>query len=202
MNEDQNKDVTKDTVTEESPKKTEEVPQHPPHKEDGKKKHHHDKKKDVVKDLEQRMHHLEDALKEAEDKLVREKAESINYRKRKDEEVTRMVKYAGEDMIKELLPIMDSFERAISMDDDNLEDEVSKFLAGFKMIYCNLVTTFEKHGVKEIQALNVEFDPNFHQAVLTEPREGVESGIVIEVLQKGYTYKDKVIRPSMVKVSE
>lgn len=168
------------------------------------KKHHHDKKNGnhVIKELEQRMHHLEEQLKESEDKLVREKAESINYRKRKDEEVTRMVKYAGEDMIKELLPIVDSFERAIDMDDDNLEDEISKFLSGFKMIYCNIIHILEKYGVKEIPALNEEFDPNFHQAVLTEPREGMKSGIVIEVLQKGYTYKDKVIRPTMVKVSE
>ena len=88
------------------------------------------------------------------------------------------------------------------MDDDNLEDEVSKFLAGFKMIYCNLVNILEKYEVKEIEAMGKEFDANFHQAVLTEPRDGVEPGIVIEVLEKGYIYKDKVLRPSMVKVSE
>lgn len=169
---------------------------------------HHDhhekpgKEKKIVHDLEERMKKLEASLKEAEEKAMREKAEAINYRKRKDDEVARMMKYASEDMIKEILPIVDSFERAIDMDDDNLEDEVSKFLAGFKMIYCNLVNVLEKYEVKEIEAMGKEFDANFHQAVLTEPREGVESGIVIEVLQKGYMYKDKVLRPSMVKVSE
>ena len=169
---------------------------------------HHDhhekpgKEKKIVHDLEERMKKLEASLKEAEEKAMREKAEAINYRKRKDDEVARMMKYASEDMIKEILPIVDSFERAIDMDDDNLEDEVSKFLAGFKMIYCNLVNVLEKYEVKEIEAMGKEFDANFHQAVLTEPRDRVESGIVIEVLQKGYMYKDKVLRPSMVKVSE
>lgn len=190
---------------------------HHPHEEHGPHDHHehakshekhHDhhekpgKEKKIVHDLEERMKKLEASLKEAEEKAMREKAEAINYRKRKDDEVARMMKYASEDMIKEILPIVDSFERAIGMDDDNLEDEVSKFLAGFKMIYCNLVNVLEKYEVKEIEAMGKEFDANFHQAVLTEPREGVESGIVIEVLQKGYMYKDKVLRPSMVKVSE
>ncbi len=191
---------------------------HHPHEEHGPHEHHehprppHEKhhehpekpgkEKKIVHDLEERMKKLEASLKEAEDKAMREKAEAINYRKRKDDEVARMMKYAGEDMIKEILPIVDSFERAIDMDDDNLEDEVSKFLAGFKMIYCNLVNILEKYEVKEIDAMGKEFDANFHQAVLTEPREGVEPGIVIEVLQKGYMYKDKVLRPSMVKVSE
>lgn len=190
---------------------------HHPHEEHGPHDHHehakshekhHDhherpgKEKKIVHDLEERMKKLEASLKEAEEKAMREKAEAINYRKRKDDEVARMMKYASEDMIKEILPIVDSFERAIDMDDDNLEDEVSKFLAGFKMIYCNLVNVLEKYEVKEIEAMGKEFDANFHQAVLTEPREGVEPGIVIEVLQKGYMYKDKVLRPSMVKVSE
>ncbi len=190
---------------------------HHPHEKHGSHDHHehakshekhHDhherpgKEKKIVHDLEERMKKLEASLKEAEEKAMREKAEAINYRKRKDDEVARMMKYASEDMIKEILPIVDSFERAIDMDDDNLEDEVSKFLAGFKMIYCNLVNVLEKYEVKEIEAMGKEFDANFHQAVLTEPREGVESGIVIEVLQKGYMYKDKVLRPSMVKVSE
>ena len=190
---------------------------HHPHEEHGSHDHHehakshekhHDhhekpgKEKKIVHDLEERMKKLEASLKEAEEKAMREKAEAINYRKRKDDEVARMMKYASEDMIKEILPIVDSFERAIDMDDDNLEDEVSKFLAGFKMIYCNLVNILEKYEVKEIEAMGKEFDANFHQAVLTEPRVDVEPGIVIEVLQKGYMYKDKVLRPSMVKVSE
>lgn len=164
----------------------------PPGKE---KKHGIFNKKDKVKELE-------DKINELTDKELRQKAEFINYRKRKEDETARMLKYANEDIVKELLPTLDNFERAIDMDDDNLEDEVSKFLSGFKMIYCNLNKVLEKYGVTEIEALNIEFDPNVHQAVLTEKRDGIESGIVIEVLQKGYKLKDRVIRPAMVKVSE
>ena len=88
------------------------------------------------------------------------------------------------------------------MDDSNLDDEVSKFLSGFKLIYCNLISTLEKYGVKAIDGFNKPFDPVYHQAVMTEKREGVNAGMVLDVLQKGYLLKDKVIRPAMVRVSE
>ena len=140
-------------------------------------------------------------ISELEDKLLREKAELINYRKRKEEETERLLKYSSEDIAKSLLPIVDNFERAINMDDDNLDDEVSKFLSGFKMIYCNFVNVLEKNGIKAIDEANVSFDPSFHQAIMTEERDGVEPEIVLEILQKGYLLKDKVIRPAMVKVS-
>lgn len=154
-----------------------------------------DKNKEKIKELEKMVQNLED-------NNLRTKAEFVNFRRRKEEETSRMLKYANEDLIKELLPTIDNFERAIDMDDDNLEDEVSKFLSGFKMIYCNLTNVLKKYEVVEIEALNQPFDPTIHQAVMTEKKEGVEAGIVIDVLQKGYKLKDKVIRPSMVKVSE
>lgn len=163
------------------------------------KKDKHKKKHDEYKQM---IEELNKKLKEAENKVLEEKAELINYRKRKDDEVRSMLKYANEDMVKELLSTIDNFERAIKLDDDNLEDELSKFLEGFKMIYCNLVNILENYGVKAIDGGNKPFDPTYHQAVLTEKREGVESGMVLEVLQKGYLLKDKVIRPAMVKVSE
>ena len=113
------------------------------------------------------------------------------------------LKYANESLVDDLLPIVDNFERAIKMDtSDETSDEVSKFLEGFKMIYGNLISVLNKIEVKEIEASGVEFDPNFHQAVLTEKDENKPSGVVLEVLQKGYIYKDKVIRPAMVKVNE
>jgi len=147
-----------------------------------------------------------DELRELNQKLEQDilvaKADLINYRKRKDEEVIRMLKYSNEDLVKEMLTIIDSLERAIDMDDDNLNDEVSKFLSGFKLIYCNLINTLEKYGVKAIDGFNKPFDPTYHQAVMTEKRDGVESGMVLDVLQKGYLLKDKVIRPAMVRVSE
>lgn len=160
-----------------------------------KKKKKKNKNEDKIKELEKQ-------LEEAVNASLIAKADLVNYRKRKDEEISKMLKYSNEDLVKEMLPIIDTFERAIEMDDDNLEDEVSKFLSGFKMMYCNLITTLEKYGVKAIDGNNKLFDPTYHQAVMTEKRENVESGMVLEVLQKGYLLKDKIIRPAMVKVSE
>ena len=88
------------------------------------------------------------------------------------------------------------------MDDNDLSDEVSKFLSGFKLIYTNTVNILNKYEVKEIQAEGIEFDPTYHHAVLTEQDDTKPAGVVLEVLQKGYMYKDRVIRPAMVKVNE
>ena len=134
--------------------------------------------------------------------LLRNQAELQNYKRRKDEESEKVLKYKNEDLIKELLTIVDNFERAISMDDNDLSDEVSKFLAGFKLIYTTTVGILNKFEVKEIQAEGIEFDPEYHHAVLTDHDESKPSGVVLEVLQKGYMYKDRVIRPAMVKVNE
>lgn len=160
------------------------------------------KKSKKEKKLEKEIETLKEANKDLENKLLVSKADFINYRKRKDEEMSRMIKYAGEDMIKDMLSTVDNFERAIALDDENLEDELSKFLEGFKMIYCNFVGILEKYEIKAIDGNNKPFDPTYHQAVMTAHVEGMEPGMVIEVLQKGYLYKDRVIRPAMVKVSE
>ena len=88
------------------------------------------------------------------------------------------------------------------MDDENLEDEVSKFLSGFKMIYVDFKNTMEKFEVIAIDGNNKPFDPTYHQAVMTDKVEGAEPGMVLEVLQKGYLLKDRVVRPAMVRVSE
>ena len=141
-------------------------------------------------------------IKELEEEVLKAKADNINYRKRKDEEVSKMLEFANEDIVKDILPSIDNFERAINLDDENLDDELSKFLAGFKMIYCHLVEVLEQYDVKAIDDRGKEFNPKFHQAVLTEKVEGMEPGMVVEVMQKGYMLKDKVIRPAMVKVSE
>lgn len=138
-------------------------------------------------------------LKEA---LLRNQAELQNYKRRKEEESEKNLKYKNEDLIKEILNIVDNFERAIKMDDNDLSDEVSKFLAGFKLIYTNTINILNKFEVSEISAEGVEFDPSFHHAVLTDHDENKPAGVVLEVLQKGYLYKDRVIRPAMVKVNE
>lgn len=145
---------------------------------------------------------LQDENTLLKDKYLRVNAEMQNMRRRMEEEKANLLKYEGEDLIKKLLPVVDNFERAINMDDTNLEDEVSKFLSGFKMIYGNLSDTLKNNEIIAMDVLNKPFDPNTMEAVLTEEVEGVEPNIVIDVLQKGYTYKGKVIRHAMVKVSK
>lgn len=163
---------------------------------------HDDYKKEHDDKLEKQNEENLKKIKDLQEALLRTQADNVNYRKRKDEEVAKRLEYANEDLVKEILPVVDNFERAISLDDDNLDDELSKFLQGFKMIYCHLVDILNKYDVKAIDGANKPFDPKYHQAVLTEKVDGMESGMVIEVMQKGYLFKDKVIRPAMVKVSE
>lgn len=160
------------------------------------------KKEKVVDTTVSEIVTLNNKIKELEEKVLYKDAELLNYKKRKDLEVSSMLKYANSDIILEMLSIVDDLERAIKLDDNILDDEVSKFLSGIKIIYSKLISILEKYEVKEIDALNKEFDPTYHQAVLTEKVEGVKPNIVVEVLQKGYMYKDKVIRHTMVKVSE
>lgn len=168
-------------------------------KEEKKEKKKEDKK---IKKLNEEIEALKNELLVSQDKLLRNSAELANFKRRKELEVSAMLKYANENFIVELLPVIDNFERAIKLDDNDLSDEVSKFLSGFKMIFGNLNNILGKFEIKEIEALGVEFNPNFHQAVLMEHDENKPSGVVLEVLQKGYIYKDKVIRPAMVKVNE
>ena len=144
---------------------------------------------------------LNNKIKELESKLLYKDADLINYRKRKDEEVSNMLKYSNLDMASELLIVVDDLERAIKIDDDVLDDELSKFLSGFKMIYTRLINILNNFEIKEIEALGKEFDPRYHQAVLTDNVSDKDNNIILDVLQKGYMYKDKVIRPAMVKVN-
>ena len=132
------------------------------------------------------------------DKVLRLSAEIQNIGKRHSEEISSLVKYEGIDLIKNLLPIVDNFERAIEM--DKSIDE--KFLEGYKMIYTNLINILNNIGVKEIDCQDKEFDPNLMDAIMTEHVDGIDPNYVLVVLQKGYTYKDKVIRHAFVKVSE
>lgn len=143
----------------------------------------------------------EQRIKELEEKLLRIQAETQNYKRRKEEETEKIIKYANEHLIEELLPILDNFERAVLLDDSNLNDELSKFLQGFKMIYSSFLNVLNSMDLKEIEALDKPFDPTYHQAVLTDKDETKEDGIILEVLQKGYMLKDRVIRASLVKVN-
>ena len=145
---------------------------------------------------------LSKRIKELEDSLLRSQAELLNYRKRKDEETAKILKYAEEDILKGFLPILDNFERAITMDDNNFGDETSKFLEGFRLVYNQTKELLNKFEVTEIDCLNKEFDPTHSQAISTEKDETKPSGTVLKVYQKGYMYKDKVLRLAMVIVNE
>ena len=181
-------------VKENAEVKPEVITEEPKHK----KEKHNKKEEELSLKLSQAMQSITDLQNE----VMRSKADLVNYRKRKDEEVSKMLVYANEDLVKDLLTSIDNFERAIKLDTTNIDENLSKFLEGFKMIYCNIINVLESYGVKAIDGSNKPFDPTYHQAVLVEHKDGVEPGMVIEVLQKGYLLKDKVIRPAMVRVSE
>lgn len=158
------------------------------------KEHKKEHKKD--KKLEE----LQNEINTLKDKNMRITAEMVNTLRRKDEETNRLLKYSNESLITELLPVIDNFERALNVDAKTVD--VESYQKGMTMIYNSLKNILEKFEVKEIEAIDKEFDPSYHQAVMQEEKEGTKENIVIEVLQKGYTYKDKVIRPAMVKVSK
>lgn len=143
---------------------------------------------------------LQNEVNTLKDKNMRIAAEMVNTLRRKDEETNRLLKYSNESLITELLPVIDNFERALNVDAKTTD--IESYQKGMTMIYNSLKNILEKFEVKEIEAIDKEFDPSYHQAVMQEEKEGTKENIVIEVLQKGYTYKDKVIRPAMVKVSK
>ena len=145
---------------------------------------------------------LTDENKTLVEKVKLAQAELINYRHRKDEETKNLLKYANQDLILEIIQVVDNFERAIKLDDNDLTDEISKFLAGFKMMYASLTETLKKFGVEEINRVGQIFDPSQEQALLTDTVEELEDEVVIEVLLKGYKLKDRVIRPASVKINQ
>ncbi len=160
------------------------------------------KYEEQIKLLEQKINLLEEQKSNLENETLRSKAELINYRKRKDDEVSLMLKYCNEDLLKELLPVMDNFERAINLDNNNLNDEVSKFLSGFKLIYSHMKQILEKFGVSEVDCLGKVFDANFETSVFMDNDPNYDDEVVLDVLQKGYTYNDKLLRSASVKINK
>ena len=161
-----------------------------------------DKYKEKIKELEDMLQEKENVIKDLEDKIKYHQAELINYRKRKEEETENRLKYANQDLISELLIILDNFERAIKLDDNNLNDELSKFLKGFKMMYASLDDLLKKYGLEEIEAFHKEYDPNVMEALMTDNDPEFKDDEVLEVLLKGYKLKDRIIRPASVRVNK
>lgn len=166
----------------------------------------HDKVEErQTEEIEKLRNQLTEILNEKQnllEKLQYSKAEMINYRKRKEEETDNKLKYANQDLILEIIPVLDNFERAIKLDDNDLTDELSKFLTGFKMMYASLCEVLKKFGVEEIDCEGKEFDANTMQALMTDSDSNFEDDIVLDVLLKGYRLKDRVIRPASVKVNK
>lgn len=149
---------------------------------------------------------VEDLKKQADDRYARLMAEFQNFKKRSAKEKQDIHSYANEKIIKDLLDVLDNFERAISLmdngNDDIKSDENNAMQEGISLIYSQLLEVLKKAGLEEIEALGQEFDPKFHHAVLNDPSDEFKSGEVSKVLQKGYKLNDRVIRPAMVVVSE
>lgn len=155
---------------------------------------------DDVSSINEEMLALKSTIESLNEKVKTSQAELINYRKRKDEETSNIIKFANKDLILELLPILDNFERALNMKIDT--PEFQKYSDGYKILYSHLVDTLKKFGVEEIPAIGCEFDPNLHEAVMIGSDEDKAEDEVLEVFSKGYTLKGRVIRASKVRVNK
>ncbi len=137
-------------------------------------------------------------IEELNDKVMRQMAEFDNFRKRTEKEKDQMFEVGAKSIIEKILPIIDNFERALEMAGSNEEEKQDPFMDGMEMVYRQLMDELEKAGVTPIEALGKDFDPEYHNAVMQEEGEEGQSGKVIKELQKGYMYRDSVVRHSMV----
>jgi len=149
---------------------------------------------------------LEEKLIEAQDKILRALAETENQRRRYEKETKEAFEYGGSNLAREILSVLDNLQRAyLSIkNDESLKDskDLSKFLENIEIIEKDLITVFEKNNIKKINCLNEKFDPNNHQAMLEIEDEKVSPGTVIQEIQPGYFYKDRLLRPSFVAVAK
>ncbi len=157
-------------------------------KREKKKKEKADKKQDALKEK----------VEELEDRVKRQMAEFDNFRKRSEKEKTMMFETGAKSVIEKILPVVDNFERGLASVPE--EEKDSGFAQGMEMIYKQLMTELEKMEVKPIPAVGEEFNPDFHNAVMQVESEEYESGVIAQELQKGYLYRDSVVRHSMVAV--
>ena len=147
-----------------------------------------EKKEDVVKAQ----------INELQDKVMRQMAEFENFRKRSEKEKSAMFETGAKNVIEKILPVVDNFERGLATVPENEKD--SPFVDGMNKVYKQLITELENLGVKPIEAVGKEFDPNFHNAVMQVENDELEPGTVAQELLKGYMYRDTVVRHSMVAV--
>ena len=139
-------------------------------------------------------------IAELDDRVKRQMAEFENYRKRTEKEKATMFEMGAKSVIEKILPVADNFERGLAAIPE--EDQNSPFAEGLNKIYKQLMTELENLGVKPIEAVGQEFDPNFHNAVMQVESDEYEEGVIAQELLKGYTYRDTVVRYSMVAVTQ
>ena len=148
----------------------------------------------------------EPTIEEIKDKLLRALADSENQRRRSEKETKEAFEYGGFNFARETLSLLDNLQRAHQSikDDESLKEnkDLNKFLENIKIIEKDLITIFEKNNIKKIDCLNQKFDPNNHQAMLEMEDENVEPGIVLQEIQPGYFFKDRLLRPSFVAVAK
>ena len=155
-----------------------------------------DKKKSFFKKKKDKK---DEQIEELTDKVKRQMAEFDNFRKRTEKEKSQMYDMGAKTIVEKILPVIDNFERGLAaVPEDNKEDA---FVVGMDKIYRQMLTVLDEAGVKPIEAVGAEFDPNFHNAVMHVEDETLGENVVAEELQKGYMYRDTVVRHSMVKVA-
>ena len=155
-----------------------------------------DKKKSFFK---KKKDNKDEQIEELTDKVKRQMAEFDNFRKRTEKEKSQMYDMGAKTIVEKILPVIDNFERGLAaVPEDNKEDA---FVVGMDKIYRQMLTVLEEAGVKPIEAVGAEFDPNFHNAVMHVEDETLGENVVAEELQKGYMYRDTVVRHCMVKVA-
>ena len=155
-------------------------------------------KKIFGKKKDKKLEQLEEKLAELEDKRVRQLAEFENFRKRSEKEKSQMFEVGAKTVIEKILPVIDNFERGLQAVPE--EEKDTSFVQGVELVYKQLLTALEELGVTPIEAVGKEFDPNLYNAVMMVDDDELESGTVAEEMQKGYMYKESVVRHSMVKV--
>ena len=150
--------------------------------------------------LEEEIRNLTSENKVLNEKIKLTQADLINYRKRKDEETANALKFANQDIIKDILVVVDNLERTLNSKSES--EEVKNYQKGVQLIYDNLISILKNYGVTEINRVGEVFDPNLEQALMTECVEDKDDDVVLEVLLKGYKLKDRVIRPASVKINQ
>jgi molecular chaperone GrpE len=150
--------------------------------------------------LEKENEELKAKIEEAENRILRLQADYENSRRRAKLDLAATEKYKSQSLITGLLPAIDNFERALQIEADN--EQTKSVLQGVEMVYRSLLDALKAEGAEQIEAVGKEFDPNLHQAIMQVEDANFDSNIVVEELQKGYILKDRVIRPSMVKVNQ